>query len=145
LRNAERSQWTVAVCFIDLDGFKAVNDQYGHDAGDALLKEVALRMTVCMRVNDFVARLGGDEFVVILNDLESVSAIDVALRRLLDVLCKPISVGPDIEVTIGASIGVSTYPEHGQDGDSLMHLADQAMYLAKRSGKNRFTVYSRTP
>lgn len=143
LRNAERKQLTVAVCFIDLDGFKAVNDRYGHDAGDVLLREVALRMTACMRVNDFVARLGGDEFVVILNDLEGATAIDTALRRLLDVLSKPISVGPDFEAIVSASIGVSTYPEHGQDGDALLSLADQAMYLAKRSGKNQFAVYTR--
>ena len=142
LRNAERKQLTVAVCFIDLDGFKSVNDRFGHDAGDVLLKAVALRMTACMRANDFVARLGGDEFVVILNDLENMPSIEIALRRLLDTLSKEIKIGPDIDVTIGASIGVAIYPEHGLNCDGLLNLADQAMYTAKRAGKNRFAVVS---
>lgn len=142
LRNAERKQLTVAVCFIDLDGFKTVNDRFGHDAGDMLLKAVALRMTTCMRANDFVARLGGDEFVVILNEVEGLETIDVAMRRLLDTLSKQIILGPDIEVRIGASIGVAIYPDHGSDCDGLLNLADQAMYAAKRAGKNRFVVVS---
>ncbi|MGE5478648.1 MAG: EAL domain-containing protein [Bacteroidales bacterium] len=136
-----RGAKTMAVAYIDLDGFKPVNDHYGHHAGDALLVEVSRRMAVTLRGGDTVARLGGDEFVVLLQNLANTQECEVALKRLLAEISRPIpldGIGP-VEVT--ASIGVSLYPADDADPDTLLRHADQAMYLAKEMGRNRYCLY----
>ena len=137
---ASRSQHQVAVCYLDLDGFKAINDTYGHDSGDAVLVEVAKRLTMTMRQHDTVARVGGDEFVLVINDLVSLSDCKHLLKRVLIELAQPIDIGHHL-VTVGASIGVSLSHEHGTNPGTLITLADKAMYQSKRSGKNQWSFY----
>jgi diguanylate cyclase (GGDEF)-like protein len=141
LSEAHRYQRQLAVAFLDLDGFKQINDTLGHEAGDELLKEVAVRLRGCVRESDAVARLGGDEFVVVLPELKDVHhAADVA-RKILTAIAKPFTlIGQEFRVT--ASIGISTYPADGLDEQALTKHADVAMYHAKEEGKNNFQFYS---
>lgn len=125
---ASRTHHPVAVCYVDLDGFKAINDNFGHDAGDTVLVEVAKRMTLTVRQHDTVARIGGDEFVIVINDLESVDDCNHLMDRILIELAQPIDIGHHHMVTIGASIGVVLSQQHGTDPGSLITLADTAMY-----------------
>ncbi len=141
ISHAKRYENTVAVCMIDLDGFKAINDTLGHDAGDALLIEVAKRMQKVVRGDDTVARLGGDEFVIILADIAKTDECAVTLYRLLNSLSSPYIINEHEVKTISASIGVSLYPDDKVDPDILLRHADVAMYKAKNSGKNRFCFF----
>jgi diguanylate cyclase (GGDEF)-like protein/PAS domain S-box-containing protein len=134
-----RSQF-VAVAYLDLDGFKAINDSHGHDVGDQLLIALAGRMKSTLRDGDTLARIGGDEFAAVLVDLGSVNECEPVLRRLLQVASEKIPVGDKL-VQVSASIGVTVYPLDGSDPDLLMRHADQAMYQAKQSGKNRFQLF----
>jgi diguanylate cyclase (GGDEF)-like protein/PAS domain S-box-containing protein len=134
-----REQSVVAVCYLDLDGFKAINDNLGHDAGDQVLVEVSRRIRNTIRAGDTVARLGGDEFVVLL-ELEKGEECVITVERLLAVIAQPITV-KDKPQLLSASIGVSIYPLDNEDSDTLLRHADQAMYIAKQSGKNRFYIY----
>lgn len=134
---AERAARLVGVCYLDLDGFKHVNDTHGHDAGDALLKEVASRLGATVRSIDSVARLGGDEFVVVLSSLESVDEGVSVVQRILLALSQPCEVAPGVQAQVSGSAGLSFYPQHGATPDRLLSLADQAMFQAKRAGKNR--------
>ena len=137
---ASRTQHQVAVCYLDLDGFKEINDTYGHDYGDTVLVEVSKRLTMTMRQHDTVARVGGDEFVLVINDLLSLNDCKQLLNRVLIELAQPIDIGHHM-VTIGASIGVALSHEHGINPSTLITLADKAMYQAKRSGKNQWCIY----
>lgn len=137
---AARSHKQVAVCYVDLDGFKAVNDQYGHDAGDALLIEIGKRLSLALRQHDTVARIGGDEFVLVVSELDTIADCQTLLDRLLIDVSQPVDVNGHI-VSIGASIGVAISHEHGIDSAILVSLADRAMYTAKFTGKNRWRVY----
>jgi diguanylate cyclase (GGDEF)-like protein/PAS domain S-box-containing protein len=128
-----------AVLFIDLDGFKHVNDTLGHSVGDLLLKRVAERFSGCLRRTDVIARMGGDEFTVLLPQIQTLEEPELTAHRLLSTLTRNLTVdGQDLYIT--ASIGVSLYPEHGVDADTLLKLADLAMYQAKEQGKNSFEV-----
>lgn len=133
---AVRNEGMFALVYVDVDGFKGVNDTWGHAAGDALLVELARRLRGSLRENDTVARLGGDEFALVLEDLEDV---DAARRRLEDVrLClqAPMAYtgdGGEVRLSIAASIGLATYPADGAEVGALLHAADQAMYLVKRA------------
>ncbi|OGS97264.1 MAG: diguanylate cyclase response regulator [Gallionellales bacterium RIFCSPLOWO2_02_FULL_57_47] len=135
LVHARRNKESMAVVYLDLDGFKQINDTFGHGAGDVLLKMVAGRMVAAVREEDTVARLGGDEFVIV---LWHVSGTDDAAKVALKVI-EAVSQPYDIEghtVSITASAGVGIYPVHGEDADTLMKSADLALYEAKRAGKN---------
>ncbi len=137
IARAKRYESLVAVAFVDLDGFKPVNDRLGHDAGDALLVALARRMQDALRETDTLARLGGDEFVAVLADLPDREMAFKLVDRLNEVLSQPFPLAGE-EVRLSASIGVALYPADGVDeADQLVRLADQAMYRAKRDGKNR--------
>jgi diguanylate cyclase (GGDEF)-like protein/PAS domain S-box-containing protein len=140
IAHAQRSGQTMAVCYIDLDGFKEVNDQYGHATGDRLLVDIANRLQLVLRAGDTLARLGGDEFIVLFNDLTIDAECYQVLDRIMLTIAAPMRMeGRQIEVS--ASIGVTFYPEDNEDGDTLLRHADQAMYIAKQTGKNRYHIY----
>ena len=130
----------IAVLFLDLDGFKEVNDKYGHDIGDQLLFKLAERMALVLRDEDTLARLGGDEFVAVLVSLEKVEACEPILERLLHAVSEPTTID-GISLKVSASIGVTIYPEDVVDAEQLMRHADQAMYVAKENGKNQYHVF----
>lgn len=140
LAHTKREGSILAVCYLDLDGFKLVNDTMGHEAGDRVLIEVTRRIKGTIRGDDTVARLGGDEFAVLLLGLNAEEEYMASLNRLLEEISQPIEIkGKLFEVS--ASIGVALYPIDDQDADSLLRHADQAMYIAKQSGKNRYYLY----
>ena len=141
IERARRSKRRVAVLYIDLDNFKPVNDTYGHLAGDELLKAVGARMKLVMRETDTVARIGGDEFSVLLADLEDISSGYIVACKLLDMLSEPVETRYGTH-SVGASIGVSTYPDDGDDPQTLLRLADAAMYRVKQGGRNGVSFYS---
>jgi diguanylate cyclase (GGDEF)-like protein/PAS domain S-box-containing protein len=137
IAQTQRSRTLLGVCYLDLDGFKPVNDTYGHEVGDLLLVEVAERLRACLRGGDTVARLGGDEFVLLLLGLDSMQECRLALERILEAMRRPMAVdGHRVEVS--ASIGVTLYPQDDADADTLLRHADMAMYQAKQLGKNRY-------
>ena len=140
MEKTKRDQKMLAVCYLDLDGFKPVNDQYGHATGDRLLVEVAQRLRQYVRGGDTVARLGGDEFVLLFADLNNVHECDHAASRILAALAMPFILAGH-GVSISASIGVTLYPTDGADADTLLRHADQAMYVAKQGGRNRYHLF----
>jgi len=140
IAQSKRSHNLLAVCFLDLDGFKAVNDSYGHDMGDKLLVEVAKRLLGEIRTTDTVARFGGDEFVVLLTNVLDMNELDLAIKRLNGIIVKPINID-EIEFNISASIGVTVFPSDNSDADTLLRHADLAMYEAKQAGRNRFHIF----
>jgi diguanylate cyclase (GGDEF)-like protein/PAS domain S-box-containing protein len=142
LAQAERSKRMLAVCYLDLDGFKPINDNYGHQAGDQLLIEIANRMQATVRSNDTVGRLGGDEFVLLLTDLENEDEFQLVVERLSHAINQPISLGESIHVKVGVSIGITVFPTDSDDPDILLRHADQAMYYAKQSGRNKVCLFS---
>lgn len=134
---AKRHQTQLAVCYLDLDGFKQVNDSQGHGAGDLVLQVVAQRLVSFLRASDTAARLGGDEFVVLLGGLASADGIEPLLQRLMQAIGEPICI-PGVDAVVGASIGVAIYPQDATEPDTLLRQADMAMYAAKSAGKNRY-------
>jgi diguanylate cyclase (GGDEF)-like protein/PAS domain S-box-containing protein len=140
IAQTSRDRNMMGICYLDLDGFKPINDSLGHDVGDEVLVEVAKRIEQTIRGGDTVARLGGDEFAVLLLDLNQGEECVATLERLLVAIVQPITVKGK-HVTVSASIGVSLYPLDDEDPDTLLRHADQAMYVAKQSGKNRFHIY----
>jgi diguanylate cyclase (GGDEF)-like protein len=142
---ARRRNARLAVVFIDLDGFKQINDMHGHDAGDLLLVEMAARLRKHLRASDLVARLGGDEFLVVLEDIQDLVSVDVVARKLLAEVTHPYATAAGAELRVTASIGVSVLPDDALDAIGLMKHADTAMYAAKQAGKNTLRFYSATP
>jgi|GEM_PF-1244634 len=140
IAKTQRSQDLMAICYLDLDGFKAVNDTHGHEAGDLLLVEMAHRFRACLRGEDTVARLGGDEFVLLLLGLKAPGEADVTLHRILETVAQPVYVNA-LATHVSASIGVTIYPLDNDSPDTLLRHADQAMYVAKQSGKNHYRVF----
>jgi diguanylate cyclase (GGDEF)-like protein/PAS domain S-box-containing protein len=139
---AKREGNILAVCFLDLDGFKAINDEHGHASGDQVLLAIARALSVTLRGGDTLARLGGDEFVLLFGDVATVEECQPMLRRILDIIATPIRLPvQSAYVTVSASIGVTLYPSDSGDADTLMRHADQAMYRAKELGKNRFHFF----
>ncbi len=140
LARARRTKTRVAVAYLDLDSFKPINDKIGHDAGDRLISEIALRLKENVREGDTVARPGGDEFVLLLTDIGSREECENTLKRLLDIISKPFPVdGLPIHVTM--SVGVTLYPEDSSDAETLLRHSDQAMHEAKQSGRNRYHFF----
>ncbi|NQV46878.1 MAG: diguanylate cyclase [Rhodospirillaceae bacterium] len=142
LARAHRDKNKIAVVFIDLDGFKAVNDTYGHDAGDIVLKEASTRLLEQVRETDTVARLGGDEFLIAYTDLIGIYEAEFLAQRILEVLSLPFPLPGGIDGSIGASIGISIFPDDGGDVEAVMKAADEAMYEVKKKGKNNFIMAS---
>jgi diguanylate cyclase (GGDEF)-like protein/PAS domain S-box-containing protein len=138
---ALRRELQLVVVFLDLDGFKAINDNHGHKAGDQLLVTVALSMKQTLREGDTLARLGGDEFVAVLTDLIDIEASVPMLTRLLSAAAQPVHIG-DLVLQVSASLGATAYPQlEDIDADQLLRQADQAMYQAKLAGKNRYHIF----
>jgi diguanylate cyclase (GGDEF)-like protein/PAS domain S-box-containing protein len=142
MSRAKRHNHLLAVCFLDLDDFKPINDRYGHATGDQLLVQVACRLKQAIREGDTVARLGGDEFVMLLTDLSQSGEIEPMLQRVLDDVAAPYVID-GIDMHVSASIGVTLYPDDGDDPDILLRYADQAMYHAKQAGRNRFEKFDK--
>ncbi|MCH8478898.1 MAG: EAL domain-containing protein [Wenzhouxiangella sp.] len=137
---SRRNDETLAVCYLDLDDFKPINDRHGHDVGDQVLVMVAERLRHMVRGSDLVSRLGGDEFVILLTDAGDGTGLETRLRGLLDNIAQPMQIGK-LLLRVHASIGVTLYPTDGSDPDSLLRHADQAMYRAKAQGRNRFSLF----
>ena len=135
----------VAVCWVDLDGFKELNDQFGHEAGDVVLRVVAQRLQAGVRNHDLVARMGGDEFALLLTALRAEHEAEPALRRMLASIAEPIRLPDGDHASITASIGIAFAPLHGRQAEALMRLAETAMTMAKRAGKRRVVSASSMP
>ncbi|MBE9526066.1 MAG: response regulator, partial [Proteobacteria bacterium] len=137
---SKREDKILAICYLDIDGFKLVNDTLGHKAGDEVLVEITRRISNILRESDTVARLGGDEFALLLPGLDSKNECTITLNRLHEAIAQPILINEQTCV-VTASIGVSFFPTDDTDPDVILHNADQAMYIAKRSGKNCFHFF----
>ena len=143
LAHARRNKSPMAVIYLDLDGFKQINDTLGHGAGDVLLKMVAGRLVAAVREVDTVARLGGDEFIIALWDVRGADLAAAVALKVIDAVSQPYSIeGHAVSISISAGIGI--YPDHGEDVDTLMKSADLALYEAKRAGKNTYRISERT-
>ena len=145
MSHARRNQKKFALFFLDLDGFKPVNDTHGHETGDGVLKLTASRLQDCVRDVDTIARLGGDEFAIILGDIATVADSDRVAEKIIRTLAEPMEMGASIKCSIGVSIGISIYPEDGAEIDSLVKAADRAMYQSKRAGKGISTYAGKSP
>lgn len=143
LKRAVRQQTRLAVGFFDLDHFKEVNDSLGHDAGDALLKAVAERVKSCLRESDTLARMGGDEFTLILPEIGDPEHARLVGDKIVQTLQQPFVI-LETPCQIGASLGISLYPDHGHSGDMLLQKADQAMYSVKRHGRNAVAIHNQS-
>ena len=141
LSNARRGKKILAVIFLDIDGFKPINDNFGHDVGDILLQSITKRLMNCIRQGDTVARIGGDEFTIILPQIMQKEEVDEIARRLIDTLKEAYLINKH-ELYITASVGISFYPGDGEDMQTLMKKADIAMYSAKEMGKNNYQFYT---
>jgi diguanylate cyclase (GGDEF)-like protein/hemerythrin-like metal-binding protein/PAS domain S-box-containing protein len=141
IAHANRTNQFLAVCYLDLDGFKPINDTHGHAAGDAVLKEIAKRLSNIVRNDDTVARLGGDEFVILFGDLKKLEHSNLFLDRLLQEIARPLDLGNGHRSSVSGSIGVTLYPQDDSQAEQLLQHADQAMYQAKRLGKGRYFFY----
>jgi diguanylate cyclase (GGDEF)-like protein len=139
ISQSQRNKDILAVLFIDLDNFKPINDTYGHEAGDELLQQAATRLRMRLRGSDYIARFGGDEFVAILPGIHEKEEIGVIAEKLISALGAPFIIGRHT-CNIGVSIGIGVYPHCAADVDELVQLADHAMYSAKLSGKNGYSM-----
>jgi diguanylate cyclase (GGDEF)-like protein/PAS domain S-box-containing protein len=137
IAEAQGSGLHLALLYVDLDGFKAVNDRHGHAFGDEMLRYVAHRVAGVVRQSDMCARLGGDEFAVLLRDVSDVALAETVARKIVDTLSEPFACG-GIQLSIGASVGIALYPIDGHSPDMLIRAADRAMYRAKRDGNKKF-------
>ena len=139
LGQAKRHGERIALMFVDLDGFKNVNDTYGHDTGDCLLKETANRLEKCLRETDTVARIGGDEFLVITTGIEGREDAELIAKKAVEALSKPFNLQNE-SIRVSASIGIALFPDNGKNAEELIKKADGAMYSIKKGGKNGFAV-----
>lgn len=139
---SRRERQRFALLFIDLDGFKQVNDNYGHEAGDLVLKETALRLLASVRESDTVARMGGDEFVVMLCNIADHDDAGLVADKILNCVSCPIELSGGKSCVVGSSIGISIYPDDSLESEQLINFADTAMYTVKRAGKNGYRFYA---
>jgi diguanylate cyclase (GGDEF)-like protein len=137
VEHARRQQSLMAVMYLDVDGFKLVNDQHGHGCGDALLKEIAARLAGRMREEDTVARIGGDEFVVVLPEIRDLAGASKAAREIIALFSRPMQC-EGLSLRVSTSIGIAVHPLDADNPETLLQSADQALYAAKRAGKNRY-------
>ncbi|EAZ89871.1 diguanylate cyclase domain-containing protein [Crocosphaera chwakensis] len=137
---ASRNNHLIAICYLDLDGFKKVNDTLGHEVGDRLLIEIAARLKACLRSGDSVARMGGDEFVIILSSLSGEQQCYEILQRIIDVANEPVLIDSQI-ASVSVSIGFTLYPQDNSDIKTLIRHADTAMYCAKKTGKGSYYLF----
>ena len=143
IAHARRNKKGMALMYLDLDGFKQINDTLGHDVGDTLLSMIAARLVGAVRQEDTVARLGGDEFVIVFRELSHVEGVDRPVSKVIQAVSQPYIIrGRNVSMT--ASAGVSIYPSHGEDAEMLMKSADMALYEAKRTGKNNYRIAAHT-
>ena len=143
LVHARRNKSAMAVVYLDLDGFKQINDTLGHGAGDVLLKMVAERLVATVREEDTVARLGGDEFIIALWHVSGTDYAATVASKVIEAVSQPYDIeGHTVSITTSAGVGI--YPVHGEDADTLMKSADLALYEAKRAGKNAYRISERT-
>lgn len=140
IAQAKRHNYSLAILFIDLDGFKKINDNYGHSTGDKVLKKVSRRMRQCLRDEDTVSRIGGDEFAIVLNEVNDTSTIKNITTKIINIINDPLNITED-DISVGASIGISVYPENDISPDKLLKQADIAMYISKDKGKNTYTFF----
>ncbi|MDY6531316.1 sensor domain-containing diguanylate cyclase [Acinetobacter faecalis] len=138
IRDKDASDYIV-VCYLDLDGFKYVNDAFGHEIGDELLKVISKKLLETIKKHDFISRVGGDEFVIVLNQLQSLEQLDKILKRIVDVVREQVVISDNV-INISVSLGAAIYKIHGDEPENLLRIADQTMYQAKKSGKNRFYI-----
>ncbi|MYN05152.1 diguanylate cyclase [Pseudoduganella sp. DS3] len=141
VQHAARQQRRTAVMYLDLDGFKAINDTHGHAYGDEILKQVAQRLVNSSRKEDTVARIGGDEFVIVMGDVDALRDAQEPATKLIEVVAQPYHVN-GLVLQLSTSLGIALYPDDATTVDNLMHVADAALYEAKRTGKNRYCVAS---
>ncbi len=142
IAKARRDKELIGILYLDLDGFKLINDTLGHDAGDALLRETSKRIMACIRESDTVARMGGDEFTIILCNGRTQEDIERVANKIIDAIASPFALnGKNCSVSV--SIGISFYPDSGSTPDQLVKIADASMYLAKQGGKNCYRTASR--
>ncbi len=141
ISQAKRKHTRLALLFLDLDGFKEVNDNYGHEAGDIVLKAVAMRLQGCVRGVDTVARLGGDEFTIILSEVEKSADVIIIAEKIIQKITEPVFLYGMVKCNIGVSIGIAMYPEDGYELDKLLSAADSAMYESKAGGKKTYTFF----
>ncbi|HEX5670236.1 MAG TPA: sensor domain-containing diguanylate cyclase, partial [Sulfuricurvum sp.] len=146
---ARRSSSIIALYFIDLNDFKLVNDQYGHEAGDKLLVGIAASLRACLRTSDTISRFGGDEFVIIVEDIEGKEHVQSVLTAIKFAISEPISINETTSLNVNASIGIALYPDDATDADSLIRAADTSMYLKKKAQtkkpRNKPTTRKQTP
>ena len=140
MRRARRDNSRLALFLIDLNGFKPVNDTFGHQFGDEVLKTIAKRLLACVRQTDTVARVGGDEFVIVASDVGTRANVEKLARKVLEAICQPMRRDGE-PVSIGASVGASLFPDHGQDAAVLHSLADTTMYRIKESGNSGYAIH----
>ncbi|GAB4391236.1 MAG: GGDEF domain-containing response regulator [Gammaproteobacteria bacterium] len=141
IAKARRHQRLLALMFVDLDYFKQVNDTYGHNVGDLVLKKASSRIIGCIRCEDIVARIGGDEFVVVLTEISSEPDAGKVASKIIDALSRPMLINNQ-KIEIGATIGIATFPQDHAEPDSLIKYADMAMYQAKKGGRNQYQYFS---
>ena len=137
---AKRTKTIATLMTLDLDGFKQINDTYGHHTGDIVLKSIAKRLTELVRVTDTVARLGGDEFILLATQSKSINDIKKLANRILKIVQKPIVAGKQ-KIIVGISIGIACYPSSGRTTKTLMNNSDKALYAAKAQGKNKYVIW----
>jgi diguanylate cyclase (GGDEF)-like protein len=144
IERAARESSRCAVLFLDLDGFKRVNDSMGHQAGDELLRQAAARMQTRVRHVDTLARFGGDEFVLVLDRVLGPEDAALVARTLIERLDEPFPLPDDKEARVGVSVGISVFPDDAADADTVLGRADAALYEAKAAGRGTFRFYART-
>ncbi|MCW8896258.1 MAG: GGDEF domain-containing protein [Sulfurimonas sp.] len=142
LAHAKRNKYSVALLFMDLDGFKGVNDNLGHATGDQVLKDVSFRLKSLLREEDEISRLGGDEFAIVIGDLKDISYVEMIAKRIIDEINRDYDYLPNSS-QIGVSIGISLFPKNADDIDTLINNADKAMYEVKQASKNAYLFYNK--